>query len=200
MANGDDTTKYRVLVSLAQIDPTRTVELIDTHGKGKPEFLLDQLRSVVAVGLAGESPEEAASIAETIKDPATISWSFTEIVDKLPARARAQKVDLLAQAQLQACGSSQPGLKLRVLGRIADRWLDLGETERAQKLLREGIDPLRAVAMVEALPDDPGLDNTLPKNAARRMAAEMLAKQGDDRWKEARVWAVSMWRPVGSDL
>ena len=62
------------------------------------------------------------------------------------------------------------------------------------------IDPLRAVAMVEALPDDPGLDNTLPKNAARRMAAEMLAKHGDDRWKEARVWAVSMWRPVGSDL
>jgi hypothetical protein len=62
------------------------------------------------------------------------------------------------------------------------------------------IDPLRAVAMVEALPDDPGLDDTLPKNAARKMAAEMLAKLGDARWKEARVWAVSMWRPVGSDL
>jgi hypothetical protein len=62
------------------------------------------------------------------------------------------------------------------------------------------IDPLQAVAMVEALPDDLGLDDTLPKNAARKMAAEMLAKHGDARWKEARVWAVSMWRPVGSDL
>ena len=39
---------------------------------------------------------------------------------------------------MQLGGSGQPGQKLSVLGRIADRWLDVGETERAEKLLREG--------------------------------------------------------------
>ncbi|MEJ7637723.1 MAG: hypothetical protein WKF75_06965 [Singulisphaera sp.] len=62
------------------------------------------------------------------------------------------------------------------------------------------IDPRRAVAMVEALPDDSGHDRALPKNAARAFAAEMLGKHGDARWQTARQWGVSLWRPEGSDL
>ena len=62
------------------------------------------------------------------------------------------------------------------------------------------IDPLRACSMIEALPDDPGLDFTMPKNAARRLAAEMLAKHGQERWASARTRGITLWQPAGSDL
>ncbi|MEJ7637725.1 MAG: hypothetical protein WKF75_06975 [Singulisphaera sp.] len=39
---------------------------------------------------------------------------------------------------MQARGITKPGQKLRLLGRVADRWLDLGETGRAGALLSEG--------------------------------------------------------------
>ena len=62
------------------------------------------------------------------------------------------------------------------------------------------IDPARAVSMVEAMPEDPSLDGTLPKNLARLYTAEMLGKHGDARWQNARQWGVSLWKPEGSDL
>jgi hypothetical protein len=62
------------------------------------------------------------------------------------------------------------------------------------------IDPRRAVTMVEGLPDDPGLDRALPKNTARRLAAEILGKHGDARWQTARQWSVLLLMPEGSDL
>jgi hypothetical protein len=62
------------------------------------------------------------------------------------------------------------------------------------------IDPRRAVALVEAMPDDPGPDSKFPKNAARRLAAEMLAKHGDARSQTARQWGISLWLPEGIDL
>jgi Carboxypeptidase regulatory-like domain len=138
MLKGNDREKFQILASMAPIDPSRVLELIETKGTGKPLFALDSLRTLVAAGLAGESPDEAVSVAVTIQDPGARSWCLTDVFDKLPASARARKVELLAQAQLQASGIKQLAEKLRLLGRIADRWLDLGETERAMALLREG--------------------------------------------------------------
>ena len=60
------------------------------------------------------------------------------------------------------------------------------------------IDPLRAVALVESLPDEPGLDRTLPKNAARLYTAEILAKEGQARWQKAPTGAFRFGRPKDS--
>jgi len=62
------------------------------------------------------------------------------------------------------------------------------------------IDPLRAVTLIEALPDDPGLDRLLPKNAARLYTAEILGKEGEARWQATRQWGVSLWTPAGFNL
>ncbi|HKI20880.1 MAG TPA: hypothetical protein VKA15_23510 [Isosphaeraceae bacterium] len=62
------------------------------------------------------------------------------------------------------------------------------------------IDPLRAVTLVESLPDDPGLDRTLPKNAARLYTAEILREQGEARWRTNRGWGLSLWTPAGFNL
>ena len=38
MASGTDPQKFQALVVLAQIDPARTLELLESHGAGKPEL------------------------------------------------------------------------------------------------------------------------------------------------------------------
>ncbi|MGO9467664.1 MAG: carboxypeptidase regulatory-like domain-containing protein [Isosphaeraceae bacterium] len=138
MAKGTDIQKYQTLVALGPVDPARTLELLEAQGAGKPQFALDSLRSRVASELAGESPDEAVSLAESIRDPEAKSWSLTEVVDELRGTDRARKVELLAQAQLQARAAKQPGVKLQLLSRVAERWLDLGEKDRALALIGEG--------------------------------------------------------------
>ncbi len=138
MAQGTDVQKLQTLRELAPIDPAQTLELIEAKGAGKPRFAIDMLRSIVASSLSARSPDEAVSIAESIEDPTDRSWCLTDVLDKLPVTARTRKVELLAQAQLQAKGVKQPAQKIRLLGRIAERWLDLGETDRANALLGEG--------------------------------------------------------------
>ncbi len=138
MAKGTDIQKFQTLVALAPVDPAHTLELLEAHGAGKPQFGLDMLRGTVVTALAGESADEAVSLAESIQDPQTKSWSLTEVVDKLRGSDRARKVDLLAQAQLQARAIKEPGQKLNMLGWIAERWLDLGEKDRALTLIGEG--------------------------------------------------------------
>jgi hypothetical protein len=136
-ARGDDGQKYRVLSKLALADPARVLELAETTKFSVP-FFNDLLRAAVAQGLAQESPEEAASVAETIQDPSTRVWAYTEISDRVPASDRARRGALLDRAHLQVKTIEDPGGKLRALGRVADRWLDLGVSDRAAAPLREG--------------------------------------------------------------
>ena len=51
---------------------------------------------------------------------------------------RARRLELLDQALLQARGVKEADKRPLCLGRIADRLLELGETDKATKLLREG--------------------------------------------------------------
>ncbi len=138
MAGGADRERYQALAVLAQVDPVRALELIESNAAGKPRVAVDNLRSLVAVAFATQSPDEAVTIAESIQEPGSRSWCLIDLVDKLPASARKRKVELLAQAALQASGIKQPGQRVNLLGRLADRWLDLGEKDRAASTLAEG--------------------------------------------------------------
>jgi hypothetical protein len=59
------------------------------------------------------------------------------------------------------------------------------------------IDPNRAVAMVEALPDDPapGTDPEATKGQARRSVARVLAVHGEDRWRMVVQQFLNLWTP-----
>jgi hypothetical protein len=138
MAKGTDVQKVQALVVLAQADPAQALELLDAHSAGKPQFAVDMLRSVVAVALARASPDEAVSIAESIQDAGPRLWCLSELVDKLPAAARDRKADLLARVQLQVNSVKQPGERIRIIARVAERWLDLGELDRATALFDMG--------------------------------------------------------------
>ena len=138
MAGGTDVQRYQTLTVLAQIDPGRALELIDSHSAGKPRFAVDSLRGTVGIALASQSPDEAVTIAESIQDAGLRSLFLVGLVEKLPPSARERKNELLAQAHLQARGIKPPGERMRLLGRIAEQWLDLGEKDRAVALFGEG--------------------------------------------------------------
>ncbi len=138
MAGGSDRERYQTLRVLAQVDPGRALELIESNAAGKPRAAVDSLRSLVAGAFATQSPDEAVTIAESIQEPGSRSWCLIDLVDKLPASARERKIELLTQASLQARGIKNPGERIHLLGRLADRWLDLGEKDRAASTLAEG--------------------------------------------------------------
>jgi hypothetical protein len=137
MAGGTDPQRFRALSALAQIDPGRALELIDSHAAGKPREAVDSLRGTVGIALASQSPDEAVTIAESIQGAGLRSWFLVDLVEKLRSSTRERKNELLAQALLQARGIKPPGERMRLLGRVAERWLELGEKDRAVALFRE---------------------------------------------------------------
>jgi hypothetical protein len=64
------------------------------------------------------------------------------------------------------------------------------------------IDPRRAVALVDALPDDPGTgtDPTATKNMARMHVARLLALHGADRWQYVYENFLYLWTPDQRNL
>ena len=170
MARGTDGQKSQALRVAAEVDPAHALELLDTQSQGKPQFAVDMLRSLVAVAFAGQSPDEAESIAESIKDAGSISWCLTDLADRLPASDHERKAKLLGQAQLHARSVKQPGQRIRLIARVAERWLDLGARERATTLFNEGRSLAKEVpspgyeltAFAESLAriDLPGADRT----------------------------------------
>lgn len=63
---------------------------------------------------------------------------YLAVCDRLPDSERARRAELLTTASLHARAESDVGQRVELMGRIAERWLDLGERERGTSLLREG--------------------------------------------------------------
>jgi hypothetical protein len=137
VAQGTDTQKYQALAALAPVDPARTLELLDAHGAGKPQWSLDWVRREVAIALSGANLDEALSIVETIQAPDARTDCLIKVADKLSDTDRARQADLLAEAQLHARAVKEPAQKVLLLGLIAERWLDRGEKERGLALIAE---------------------------------------------------------------
>ncbi len=122
---------------LPRLDLERALELADNKALPDPRYD-DQLRLECARALLGESPVEAAAIAETLTDAELRSQFNREASDALPKTDRAGKLGLLDKALLHARVAPDPARKLDELGMIGYRLLDLGEKERGTQVLREG--------------------------------------------------------------
>ena len=57
------------------------------------------------------------------------------------------------------------------------------------------IDPNWAVALVEALPDDPDTKLQSPKNSARLAVATVLGRVGERRFRKLQSSFTSLWTP-----
>ena len=106
MAKGTDQQKVQTLRTLAPIDPARTLELLEAKGAGKPQVAIDMLRDIVATALAGTSPDEAVSVAESIQDPAERGVVPDRADRPAPRLGGARKSELLAQRSYRPKASS----------------------------------------------------------------------------------------------
>ena len=137
LEKGDTNDKVRVLEVLARVDPARTLEL--TEGKTLTEpFLKAMFRMRVAATLLESAPDEALAVAESIDDPAARAMALLKAVDALPATDKPKKQELLDRALVAAKAAREPtGIRLLLIGQVAEHWLDLGLTEKGRALLRE---------------------------------------------------------------
>ncbi len=131
------TETFLLIRALPRVDLERALELADNKSVPDPDYN-EQLRLECARSLIDGNPEEAATIAETVKLAHLRSQFYREASDALPKTDRARKVDLLDKALLHARTETNLVRKLDELGMIGYRLLDLGETERGTQILREG--------------------------------------------------------------
>lgn len=130
-------TEYRTLQLLARIDPTRAMEIAEKAKFAEP-MMRDGIKASAARSLLKESPDEAMALIESLADPIGRTNGYRQASDLLPASERDKKRSLLSQGLVHAQGIQDPSLRLVFEGQIADRLLDLGETDRTSRILRNG--------------------------------------------------------------
>lgn len=137
LKEGDQGDKVQTLEVLARVDPARTLAVTEGPTLNEP-FLKAMLRLRVGEGLLATALDEALPVFESVEDPGARAMGLLEAVDSLPASERARKLELLDRALPDARAAREPtGIRLILLGQVAERWLDLGLTEKGTKLLRE---------------------------------------------------------------
>ena len=123
-----------VIPTLATVDPNRVLDMIENRAIAEPLHALIQ----VALGQFEDDPARAIGIITDDLDPFARAVAWLALADFRPAADRSRRENLLERALADARQTAGAGAKLGLLGKIADRWLDLGSLERARPILVEG--------------------------------------------------------------
>lgn len=181
MAKGGDAAKLWLIRFVRWLDPPAILEQVEKT-KFQSENTADYLKGEAALGLAASDPDEAAAVAEMIADPGRKAGTLVDLVDALPATERARKLALLDRAATQVRTAKQGSNKLYQMGEVAERWLELGEKDKALALFAEGR------TLVEALPPLKRTDaGSFLAHLARvdpKTPLELLKGVGPDRWNQ----------------
>jgi hypothetical protein len=129
--------KMRGGLILAKADPDFLVGYADKH-PFKPAIMQDSiLLMVVKRWLPGRS-DDAEELIGKMQTAYLKAMSLCELADAMPDKARAKKLETLAEALVAARAEKSPEFRAIVLGFIGRRLFDLGDKERADSVLREG--------------------------------------------------------------
>jgi Carboxypeptidase regulatory-like domain len=137
LEGADDPKKGRFLEALVPADPAGVLDKLATLKFTSESWRFFLLQEIV-LALAERDQEEAASVAESIPDPATRSLALAELSDRLPKSQRERKLALLDRALQQARITAQQTDRLARLGDVALRLSELGQTDKAKALFAEG--------------------------------------------------------------
>ena len=138
LKEGGQPEKIRTLEALARIEPERVLELIHKKVFDVP-FFNGMIGLRTAIGLMEESVDEALTVLESLEDPTAKAIGYIEGSNKLGTQNRDRALEVLDQALLNARAAKEPdGARLLLMGQVAERFLDLGQSERGRAILREG--------------------------------------------------------------
>ena len=200
LIQGDHSTRIRTLELLARVDPKRVLALIDARGVDDVWFA-DHLRHAASCGLTGAGSDERMAVVEAIRDAEWRVLGALDAVDALPEAARGLKREWVERAIRDARSIREPSRRVVSLAKVADRLLDLGDVDRATRLLDEArplaealprgalgamprvefaealarIDPANALALTEDMVD-PGEFDRCRLKIARRLASQQSAR------------------------
>ena len=194
LSEGDHSTRIRTLEILARVDPKRVLALIDARGV-EDLWFADHLRHAASCSLTGSSNDERMAIVEAIRDAEWRVQGALDAADSLPETARALKHECVERALQDARAIREPSRRVVSLAKVAARFIDLAEHDRARRLLEEArpiaeslplatsggrarvefaeslarVDPAAALALTEAL-IDPGAFDRCRLKIARSLA------------------------------
>jgi hypothetical protein len=123
-----------VIPALARVDPARVLDMVENR------TIADPSSSLIQVVLAQFEDDPAAAIAtiEADRDPGWRASGWLALESFRPAPDRARRQSFLERAHADAEQAVSNPVKLRLLGVIADRWLELGSLEHARPILLQG--------------------------------------------------------------
>jgi hypothetical protein len=124
----------KVLGPLAWVDPPRLLAVLASPAIMRDESILD----ATAIALWELKGSQATEMVDGEPDPCARAYGLLALAKVMPDNDRKLRADLLIRAAREAARVADPGEKLRLLGRAADRLLEMGEDERTISVLREG--------------------------------------------------------------
>jgi hypothetical protein len=124
----------KVLRPLAWVDPPRLLAVLASPAIMRDESILD----ATAIALWEMRGPQAVDMVDSEPDPCARAYGLLALEKVAPADLRKLHIDLLARAAHEGARVTDPGEKLRLLGRAADRLIEMGESERVVPILREG--------------------------------------------------------------
>ena len=127
-----------ILHSLASINPLGVLRKLDELEVHHPMVKSTAQRLAVR-SLIRDDLDQAAAFADAIEVPEYRVNCLVDVADALPNAQRDDNGALLDRAARQFKASMLPGAHLYAMARVAERYYDLGEKERAKTLFAEGL-------------------------------------------------------------
>lgn len=141
-----DEERLEALRWIARTDPARTLEILDKKPL-KSDWTDGYVRRAVAKSLLKESPEEARSVVDSMRDPGFRAQGYLDLCDALPADQPEGRRALLAQALLHARAVKAADHRVIYLGAAAGRLLALGDKDKAQEVFQEGLEATKGLPL-----------------------------------------------------
>jgi hypothetical protein len=132
-----DDDRMRLLAKVASVDPGKALEELENRPL-KSEWYDGYIRRAAVKALAQTDAEEARTVADSIKEAGFRAHCYLDLHDALPATKTADRLTCLNRALVASQAVTGNDHKLYYLGHIGRRLHELGEKERATKLLRQG--------------------------------------------------------------
>jgi hypothetical protein len=134
--DGSANQRYEVLRILIDLDRARAIELLGDE-RFEP-WQIDNARLELARRLVRDSSDEARELIEAIRDTNMRSYAYSKASVALADSERARKLDLLKESLIAGRAVADPTWRALRLADIGERLFDLGRTEVATRILREG--------------------------------------------------------------
>ena len=181
LAHGDDSAKFQVLRLFRWVDPAGLLKQVEKT-KFQTDSLANTLKGYAALGLATADPAEAEAVTETIVDARRKVRFLVDLADALPTTERPRRLVLLERAAAQVRSTRLSSIKLFQMSEVAERWLDLGEKDKALGLLADGLKIVETIPQANRTEVGSFLYGLARVDA--KSTVELLKGVGEDRWNQ----------------